>query len=261
MVSTKFCRYCVLALIFLAVAGMTGGCRSQRRATVTDTTGDALYSPCYPIESFYVPSCRLELSIGGQTFSLNGSIYIRPDSVFFFRGRMLIDVVRGAVYRDSFVVVNYLQRVYYTGKNDFLQRITGFPINPESLLLLFTADRCEQAYRDRFNFVITADGNRNDRIMMHDRNRNLVDMIINPNDQTIENIALYNSLQRQPLFSAVYGNYGQYEHFKLPTSINISAHDGTAPIQVRANFQEILLNQAQRVNISIPSSYNVVVLE
>ena len=247
--------YCVLVLVFIVVAGM-GGCRSQRRVVATD----AVYNQCFPIESFFVPSCRLELSIGGQSFSLNGSIYIRPDSVFFFRGRMLIDVVRGAVYRDSFVLVNYLERVFYTGRNEFLQNITGFPINPESLMMLFTADRCEAAYRDKFNFAITA-GSRADRILMHDQYRNVLEFIINPDGQTVENITLSNSQQRQPLFSAVYSDFNQFEHFKLPTSLNITAHDGNAPIRIRANFQQIVLNQPQRININIPSSFQMVVLE
>jgi hypothetical protein len=235
------------------------GCRSQQRVIAT---GDVFYNQCYPIESFYVPSCRLDLSIGNQSFSLNGSIFICPDSVFYFRGRMLmIEAVRGAIYRDSFVVVSYIERVYYTGRNDFLQRITGFPINPESLLMLFTADRCENVYRNKFNFEITA-LNRGDRILMHDQNRNVIELTINHDEQTIENITMSNNQQRQPLFSAAYSGYEQHEQFKLPTSLNISINDGAAPIRVRANYQQILLNQPMPpININIPSSFRLVVLE
>jgi len=253
----KLVRYCALALILLAVASING-CRSQRITPAADATSN---NQCFTIESFSVPSCRLELSVGGQSFSLNGSIYIRPDSVFYFRGRLLlIDAVRGAIYRDSFVVVSYLDRVYYTGKNEFLQKITGFPVNPESLMLLFTADRCEKLYRDKFNFAIMP-GSRADRILMQDPDRNLIEMIINQDEQTVENIAMYSNQIRQPLFSAAYGGYDQHEQFKLPTSINITAHDDTTPIRIRANFQQIQLNQSQQLNINIPSSFEMVVLE
>ena len=75
-------------------------------------------------------------------FSLSGSIFVIPDSIFFFRGRLLIDVMRGAIYNNSFVIVNYLERTVYKGKNDFLQNIAGFPVNPKTLLLLLTNDEC-----------------------------------------------------------------------------------------------------------------------
>jgi len=257
----KTLKYCVFIFIFLAIAAGINGCRPQRKATATDAAAVTFYNQCFPIESFFAPSCRLELSMGGQTFSLNGSIYIRPDSVFYFRGRMMLfDVVRGAIYKDSFVVVNYIERVYYTGKNEFLQKTTGFPVNPESLMMLFTADRCEETYRNKLNFVITA-GSRADRILMYDPNRNALEITINSDVQTIENITLSNNRQRQPLFSAIYSNYDQFEKFKLPASLNITAHDGVNPIRIIANFQQIQLNQPQQINISIPSNYQMIVLE
>ena len=212
-----------LIVLFFLIAGMNA-CRSHKKTTASDVDLDlpspsetAFYTSCYPIESLYVPSCKLEISTGGNSFSLNGSIYIRSDSVCYFRGRwMLIEAMRGAIYRDSFVVVSYLERKCYKGKNDYLQKITGYPVNPETMMLLFTADRCEEAYRN-----------------------------INR--------------QQQPLFSVAYSDYKPYPQFVLPTVFDISAHDGTNPIRIKANFQQILLNQPQVVNI--PSNYEVVVLE
>ena len=247
-----------IVLLIIAITGISA-CRSHKkitrpdRATVEET---AFYSSCYPIESFYIPSCKLEISSG---LSLNGSIYIQPDSVCFFRGKWLLFEVRGAIYRDSFVVVSYLERVCYKGKNDYLQKITGYPVNPESLMMLFTADRCEEVYRNKLNFI-TATGN-SDKILMQGQNRSLLEMNINTNNRTVENIALYNSSQRQPLFSAVYSGYEQYPQFALPTIIDISSNDGNLPIRIKANIQQILINQPQQVNLSVSSRYKVVVLE
>jgi hypothetical protein len=143
-----------LLFIFVLIATMTVGCRKSKSVTATDITERAeIGSRKLEIGNYHAPSCRLEISIGGQSFSLGGSIYIQPDSVFYFRGRMLIDVVRGAIYQDRFVVVNYLERVYYTGSNTFLQSIAGFPVNPQSLMEIFTDDSPELNRLTMFNVV------------------------------------------------------------------------------------------------------------
>jgi hypothetical protein len=244
-----------------AIIGITA-CRSQKKVAVPVSTTieeTAFYNSCYPIKSLYVPSCKLDVNVGNQSFPLNGSIYIQSDSVCFFRGRILIEAIRGVIYRDSFVVVNYIERICYKGKNDYLQKVTGFPVNPESLMILFTADRCEEAYRNKFNFI-TASGSK-DKILMQGQNRSLLEMNINTDNRTIENIALYNSQQRQPLFSASYSGYEQYPQFVLPTIIDILVNDGIPPMRIKANFQQILFNQPQQVNMSVSSRYKVVVLE
>ena len=250
-----------ILLLFLFILGITS-CRSHRKtiapapATIEET---AYRTSCYLIESLYVPSCKMALTNGNQSISLNGSIYIQPDSVCFFRGRWLLFEIRGAIYRDSFVMVNYLERTYYKGKNDYLQKITGFPVNPESLMMLFTADRCEETYRNKFNFTRTTGSV--DKILMQGQNRSLLEMNINAGNHTIESIALYNSSQRQPLFNAVYGNYEQYPQFVLPTMIDISARDGNTPIQIKAEIQQVLFNQPQQMSMTLPPNYKVVVLE
>ena len=247
-----------LILLFLMI-GMSA-CRSHKKVTVVERDLEAVvYTSCYPIESLFVPSCKLEISFGNQSVSLNSSIYISPDSIFYFNGRLLIGGFRGIIYRDSFVMVNYLDRICYKGKNDYLQKVTGYPINPESLMMLFTADRCEEAYRNKFNFITAASSN--DRILMQGTDRSLLEMNINTNDRTIGNMVMYNSGQRQASFSAAYSGYRQYPQFVMPTVFDISAHDDNTPIRIKANFQQILFDQPQEVDISVPSRYQVVILE
>jgi len=247
-------------MLFFAIIGMSA-CRSHKKMSEVERdlqsrSETAFLTSCYPIKSLYVPSCKLEIFDGSNSLSLSGSFYIRVDSICYFRGRwMMIEAMRGAIYRDSFVVVNYLERVCYKGKNDYLQKLTGYPVNPESLMMLFTADRCEEAYRNKFNF--TAAGGNNHQLLMQGENRSLLEMNINANDRTIENIALYNSRQR---FSAAYSGYEQYPQFVLPTVFDISANDGENNIRIKANFQQILFNRPQEVNMSVPSRYQVVVL-
>ena len=259
MVNAQCSMVHCIVLLFLVIGLST--CRSHKKiiapvsAPIEET---AFYTSCYPIKSIYVPSCKLEIADGSKSISLNGSIYIQHDSICYFRGKMVVEVMRGVIYRDSFVVVNYLERICFKGKNDYLQRLTGYPVNPESLLMLFTADRCEETYRDKFSFI-PAPGN-GDRILMQGTNRGLLEMTLN-GDNHIENIALYNSRQRQAIFSATYSGYNHYRQFILPTGFNISAHDGKKPVHIKANFREILFDQPQQVNISIPSRYEVVVLQ
>ena len=246
-------------LLLFLIIGMSA-CRSHKKVTDVERNLDTVfYSSCYPIESFFVPSCKLEITYGNQSVSLNSSIYIRPDSVCYFSGRLLWGIIRGVIYRDSFIVINYWDRICYKGKNDYLQKIAGYPVNPESLLMLFTADRCEEAYRSKFNFI-TAIGS-SDKILMQGANRSMLEMNINVKNHTLENMVMYNSQQRQAVFSTVYSSYKQYQQFVLPTVFDIAAHDDKTPIRIKANFQQILFNQPLEVEISVPSRYQVVVLE
>ena len=251
-------RRFLIYFLLVIVIGISS-CRSHKKTTafyVERNLETVFYTSCYPIESLFVPSCKLEISDGNQSHSLNGSIYIRPDSICYFSGKLLLLEIRGVIYRDSFLVVSYFDRVCYKGKNDYLQKFTGYPVNPESLMMLFTADRCEETYRNKLSFVTTAGSN--DKILMQGTNRNMLEMNINANNHTIEDIVLYNNRQR---FSATYGGYEQYPQFAIPTVFNITANDGQRNFRIKANFQQILFNQPQRVNISISSRYKVVVLQ
>jgi len=242
-------------LLFLIIG--ISSCRSHKKITDVERNLETIfYTSCYPIESLFVPSCKLEISDGSQSYSLNGNMYIRPDSICYFSGKWLLFELRGIIYRDSFVVVNYIERICYKGKNDYLQKITGYRINPESLMMIFTADRCEETYRNKLSFI--AAGGDDAKILMQGTNRSLLEMNINANDRTIENITLYNSRQR---FSATYGGYEQYPQFAIPTVFDISAYDGQKNLRIKANFQKILFNQPQQMNISIPLRYKVVILE
>ena len=249
-----------LIVLFLAVVGMSA-CRSHRKTVVSASIPAeeaVFYNSCYPIGSIFVPSCKLEISDGSKSYSLNGSMYIQQDSICYFRGRWLLVEIRGVIYRDSFVVVNYWERVCYKGNNDYLQKMTGYPVNPQTLLILFTADRCEEAYRNKFGFPIIAGSN--DRILMQGKNRSRLEMTLN-SDSRIENIALYNNLQRQALFNAAYSDYRQYPPYNLPSGFDISANDGKNTVRIKTHFPQILLNQPQQINFSVPTKYKLVVLE
>ena len=245
--------------LLILMVGMSA-CRSQKKATEVERDPETAYdTSCYPITTLSVPSCKLDISYGNLSYSLNSSIYIQPDSICYFRGKWLLFEIRGIIYRDSFLVVNYLERTCYKGKNDYLQKLTGFPVHPQSLLLLFTADRCEEIYRNKFNFSVS---NRSaHQILLQGANRSLLEMNINATDHTLENIHLYNSQQRQALFSAAYSGYQRYPHLVMPTVLDIAAHDSKTPIRIKANFQQILFNQTQRVSINVPASYRVVIYE
>ena len=87
-----------LIVLFLAIIGMSA-CRSHKKTVVsTPVEETAFYTSCYPIESLFVPSCKLEVSNGSQPLSLNGSIYIQQDSICYFRGKWLLFEIRGAIY-------------------------------------------------------------------------------------------------------------------------------------------------------------------
>ena len=252
----KLSKYWTLNIFFIVALICLNACRSNKKIIDAGAAETILYTSCYPVENIYVPTCKLDISMGNQSLALNGSIYIKADSICFFRGRLFMEVVRGVVYRDSFVVVDYLERICYTGKNEYLQKITGYPVNPQSLMMLFTADRCEDVYRNKLNFAITT--GKNDKILMQGQNRSMLEMNINSDNHTIEDIAMHNAGQR---FNVVYDGYSQFDRFNMPTVFDISANDGKNIIRIKANFHQILFNPPEQINMNIPSNYKVVVLQ
>jgi hypothetical protein len=234
-------------------------CRSHKSVAVdASRTEAAVYTSCYPIESITVAKCRLNITDGGKSYQLNGSIHIRPDSVCYFRGVLMVEVFRGVVFRDSFAIINRLERICYKGHNDYLGRMAGYPVNPEVLFRLFTADRCEDMYREQFGFSIRSGNDHHTMIMQGERHS--IEMNINPDNRTIESITAYDPLQKRAGFRIKYSQYQQYRQFLLPGAFDISATGGAASIGVNAVFQDMAFNQPQQVNFSIPRGYTVVEL-
>ena len=252
----KLSQYRTLIILFVGALICMNACRSHKKIADGDVAETLSYTSCYPVENIYVPACKFDVSIGNQSLSLNGSIYVNADSICYFQGRYFIEIVRGAIYRDSFVVINYPERTCYKGKNEYLQKITGYPVNPKSLMMLLTADRCEEVYRNRLNFTITA--SKNDKVLMQGQNRTMLEMNINAENHTVEDIALNSSGQR---FNAVYGGFSRHEQFNLPTLFDISANDGKNNIRIKANFQQILFSPPEQININIPSNYKLIILQ
>ncbi len=244
-------------LMLLVVVGLCA-CRTHKPVAVTETVPEStFYTSCYPVESISIPKCKLNITEGSKSNQLSGSIYIHRDSVCYFRGVLLVEVLRGVIYRDSFAVINRIDRICFKGKNDYLSKFAGYPVNPESLFMLFTADRCEAIYTEKLGFRITAE---NDRKIVMESNLNLLEMNISDN-HTMEHIALYGPGQKQAKFSTTYKQYNQCQQFMMPTVLDIFAHDGKNSIKINAGFQEVSFNQSQKINFSVPAGYKVVTLQ
>jgi len=82
-------------------------------------------------------------------------------------------------------------------------------------------------------------------------------MNINTDNNTVEALTIYNNRQRQPVFKAIYGDYKQFPLFALPTVFDISASDGKNNLRIKANFQEIILNEDALLNLNQPSNYKI----
>ncbi len=238
--------------IFLLLCLSAGFIACRTHKPVTTETG-MLYSSCYPIESITIPHCKLSIKDGNKSYQLNGSIYIRPDSVFYFRGTVMgVEMVRGVIYHDSFAIINRWDRICFKGNNQYLSNLTGYPINPEILFLLFTADRCEEAYKEKLGFRVTS--GQTSQVMVLGSNRSTLEMKFNPENSTTESITSY---KQQTGFKATYGQYQQFQQFLLPTVLDISASGGGSNIQINTTYQEILFDQPQSINFSIPSGYQI----
>ncbi len=237
--------------LLIVVAVLSNACRTQKKPTTEEKKDSEFYETCYPAESISFNGCKLNITVGGNSLQLNGSIYARRDSAVFFRGTMLVEVVRGVVYRDSFAVINRLERICYKGSNEYLSRMAGYPVNPESLTMLLTADRCDEAYR-RMGFKTVS---RNDKMMLYTDNIGL-EISVNPETQTTQNI-ISTGNRNQTSFRADYSRYVPVSRCNLPGLINVSAFDGKTAFRFSADFPEIIFNEHRSIRFDVPKGYKI----
>ncbi|MDR3094539.1 MAG: DUF4292 domain-containing protein [Bacteroidales bacterium] len=241
-----------VTVVFVAFSTF-GGCRSGRNAAKTeDIISENAVTSCYSPSSIAVNKCKWNISQEGKSYQLNGNLYIRPDSICFFRGVMLVEVFRGVVKRDSFAVISHLERVCYRGSNNYLSRMCGYPVNPQSLYLLFTANRCEQAYRE-MGFGVTAS---NRKILLSNQ-PNSLELYLDENTQRIEKITVIGQAAGSGIS---YRNYQQWSDWVLPSTIDISFRMKSSDFTISAVLQDFLFNTPHPVNFKIPTGYKTVTL-
>jgi predicted P-loop ATPase/GTPase len=95
--------------------------------------------------------------------------------------------------------------------------MTGYPVNPRTLLAMFTDDRCKDIF---------------------------------PNKP----VAGKN-------FNVAYGDYSRFERFEIPTAFDIRASDGKNSIRIKANFEQILFEAPEQINMNVPSNYKIIILQ
>jgi hypothetical protein len=237
-------------MLCLTVATLAS-CRTGKTvATKESVHNKGFFASCYPIGSISIPKCRWDITDGDKSYRMSGSLYIRPDSICYFRGVMLVEIFRGVIEKDSFIVLNRLERICYKGSNQYLSRMTGYPVNPMSLHLLFTADACEQTYR-KLGFTavtrpraLTLTGD-NARVELRmDENRHIESVSAYPSASTVR-----------------YAGFRDFLQFSLPSSLHIVFSMNRRPIRITAEFQDFLFDRPQLVNMKIPSDYKVILLK
>lgn len=231
-------------------------CRSHK--TVTSTAETDFYASCYPIESITVSKCKLNITENNKSYRLNADLYIDPDSVCYFRGTLMVEIIRGVIYRDSFAIINRPERICYKGKTEFLSNFAGVTVTPESLFLLFTADKCEKVYRENFSYKLTDKGN---MIFLREKSGSSLQMFLNETDQTIEKIAAHNPRLKDTKFNITYGQYQRYGQFILPSFFDIFAGTDRNFLRFEIDFQDIWLNRPHNINFAVPSGYKTIILQ
>jgi hypothetical protein len=240
----------------VCLAILLAACRSNRPAVTDAVPVSTWHASCYPVGSITVSKCKWVIVEGQKNYQLNGSIYIRPDSICYFRGTMMVEIFRGVIDKDSFAVINRMDRICYKGSNRYLSRMVGYPVNPEMLYLLFTADRCEKIY-NKLGFRLSK---RNNKMMLHGKNANSIEIEMDADDKNIEGILVRGQTSASD-FKIAYHPYQTYPLFALPSGLDMAVHIGNTSLNINTDFQEIRLNQPQTIHFDIPHNYKIVLLK
>jgi hypothetical protein len=247
MFSNRPAGWLLLCLTVLVFAS----CRTGKPVAAKEAVhSESFFTSCYPIGSISAPKCKWEITDGDKSYRMSGSLYIRSDSICYFRAVMLVEIFRGAIEKDSFVILNRLERTCYRGSNQYLSRITGYPVNPVSLQLLFTADACEPLYRE-LGFTAVA---RRQEVMLTGNNARIE--IRMDENRRIRSVSAYSSAT-----DIRYDGFQDFHQFALPSSMHIAFSLNRRPVRIAVEFQEFFFDRPQPVNMKIPADYKMIYLK
>jgi hypothetical protein len=229
--------------LLLGLAVALAACHGGKNAVVSQASADSL-ATCYPIRSLTAAKCRWEISEGANSYRLTGSLYLKPDSICYFRGSMMVEVFRGVVKQDSFLLINRVDRICYSGSNSFLSRLLGFPVSPQMLYLLFTADACEERYRS-LGFHLTRAA---DRLTLAQPACRLEARL---SDRRLSHIDLHGATTG----TVDYAQFQPFGKFMLPAETNLSISRKQGVATIKTIMQDVILDREMPVNMQIPQGY------
>lgn len=252
----------VLCLLILILHG----CQCSRQPKPIDEEHlqfpDYITNECHTLPAFS-SQCKIQFDdLAKKIITLNGSIAILPDSVFVFRANLfgLMEVARGAIYNDHFIMLNIAERTAYCGKNTYLESIFGFPITPKTLMLLFTGDFCEEIFNNQLHFVTTS---KTPTLRSVESKHTGSKIEINFSDNKDVSSIIANPYGKTDI--ALHVDYNTYEAIsdstRLPHQMRLTLQHPSFFGTLCFDYKNITLTNIAIPNISLPSKYKVIELK
>lgn len=214
------------------------------------------------IESF---SARFTGSFSiDKTIESKGSIRIKRDSIIWISlSPLLIEAVRCVFTPDSVFIINRLERSYYAGTYDILEKFSGFTVNFWTLQAIFLNEFwLYPSHNDSLMTNAIAHYTPNitkDKILLEpaEKQSNL-ELNIPNQSYSISRDAFRVSAthifdhQKQTAFSLSYSNFETFDSIVFPLQFTFTANKNNARLGIGMEYSRVDFNS----NLSFPFSIN-----
>lgn len=120
------------------------GCKTQRQIGIEEPLQPTL--ECLAMPPLEARGCAITVGTASGSLSANGDIYLDGDSLVYFRATFLVELARGLITRDSFALINRLERSYILEPLPRLNALMPFPLSSGLPYQLLSGSPCLESW-------------------------------------------------------------------------------------------------------------------
>lgn len=174
---------------------------------------------------------KINTKIAGKSLNFNTDIRMLKDSIIWVSAianfPIKIEAGRALITRDSVKALDKLNKIYYAKTIDYLQELIGYPLSFDALQKLLLG----QPFATQ-NALPQIDTDEGGYFILKATENNLTEtVIVNPNDYTIKNININDSVNLKRI-SITQSDYDEVDKHLFPFLREVVAADVSANIKV-----------------------------
>jgi hypothetical protein len=236
-----------------------GAC--NRRAVPTKSTSNTPSRPPAPevraknLDFRYLAAKgKAQIDANGEKYSVNLNVRMRKDSVIWLQASVLGLGVRALITPDSVQVLNMLEKTYYAGNFDYLQRQFNVPITFTQLQSLLLGDYLPAAKDTAL--TVTADGPT--QTVKYQQSGILVEQLIELTRARLQKLNVADP-KSQSTLTVTYADFQPIQPGNQPFAHGVlvqAQQPGRQPATVTINYRNVDLDKEQlSFPFSVPAEY------
>ena len=234
--------------IALCMAFTLVGC--SRKTAAPGTAALPSGEDCYTQRSLSISGGNLSYADSKKSLSANFQLFLDKEDACYFQASVLfIEAARGLVTRDSFFLLNRLERTCMQGSLADVERSFGIKASPKILFTLFSGNFCPETFTEAGlrPVVSTTDLIRYTSPMQYQ-----VTVSRHPGSNNMEQL-LITDRNGGTVIQAGFDNFHAVDECNVPAQIRITQPGQRREIGIRCN--NFAFNTQKEINFAVPANY------